>query len=47
MAAVAKITFLVERGEKMNLNISTEIINFSQEGGWQALSVEEKNLGSQ
>lgn len=33
----------------MNLNISTEIINFSQEGGWQALSEEEKkkNLGSQ
>lgn len=26
----------------MNLNISTEIINFSQEGGWQALSEEEK-----
>lgn len=47
MAAVAKITFLVERGKKMNLNISTEIINFSQEAGWQALSEEEKNLGSQ
>lgn len=32
----------------MNLNISTEIINFSQEGGWQALSEEEKkNLWSQ
>lgn len=32
----------------MNLNISTEVINFSQEGGWQALSEEEKkNLGSQ
>lgn len=26
----------------MNLYISTEIINFSQEGGWQALSEEEK-----
>lgn len=28
----------------MNLNISTEVINFSQEGGWQALSEEEKKI---
>lgn len=30
----------------MNLYISTEIINFSQEGGWQALSEEEKKKKS-